>query len=138
MDYSQSHISIPAVEFLYSFSSIYGKLSEPHYARTASLLKTILDGFPEGASSANSSSQDVSKWAIAEAWNDELTHVGAVRPSTTNGIKALTQMHWFIEELAPRHLYDPDMLEGCSSEEIRKSLMKAERRLRKYLDAWGY
>lgn len=97
-----------------------------------------MEGFPEGACDAKSPSHDASEWAIAKSWNDELTNVGAVRPSTTDGIEALAQMHWFIQELAPRHLYDPDMLKGRSAEEIQKAQMKAERRLRKYLDAWGY
>ncbi|KAB8205640.1 hypothetical protein BDV34DRAFT_212979 [Aspergillus parasiticus] len=148
LDYGLSHISIPAAEYLHYFHSISGALAAPYSEETEDLREAILHGFPDVENLPNSkpmrqgwaefgSGRDI-QWGLAKAWNDELVRVGALRPSTIDGADDFSRAHWFIQDLAPWHLFDPAVLEIRTPEQLEEARKEVEATLGKYLDGWGF
>ncbi|KAF9895098.1 hypothetical protein FE257_004727 [Aspergillus nanangensis] len=146
LDYGMSHIAIPAVEYLYSFGGISGMLGAPFDPETDRLRQEILAGFPSAVPESKpmrqgpamfGSGRDI-QWGLAKAWDEELARVGALRPSTISQADALARVHWFIQDLAPWHLFDADVLAIRTTEQLQEARAEAETALGMYLESWGY
>ncbi|PLB55080.1 hypothetical protein P170DRAFT_505704 [Aspergillus steynii IBT 23096] len=146
LDYGLSHIAIPVVEFLYSFTAFSGSLTAPFDKETERLRHAMLHGFPEIPPISNpmrqgpamfGSGRDI-QWGLAKAWEVELERVGALRPRNTEGADLLSQVHWFIQDLAPWHLYDPDILQIRTKEQLLEARENTQETLQRYLETWGY
>ncbi|KAL4888917.1 hypothetical protein BDV59DRAFT_187753 [Aspergillus ambiguus] len=146
IDYGLSQIAVPLVEYLSSFGSISGMLGAPYDPETEELRQAILTGFPGSLPDSKpmrqgpamfGSGRDI-QWGLAKAWDEELKQVDALRPCTIDGAETLAQMHWFIQDIAPWHLFDPDILKIRSLEQIQEARKEAVEGLEKYLKAWGF
>ncbi|KAB8277538.1 hypothetical protein BDV30DRAFT_223665 [Aspergillus minisclerotigenes] len=102
LDYGLSHVPIPATEYLHSFHSISCALTAPYSEETGDLREAPMRQGREEFGSG----RDI-QWGLAKAWNDELGRVGAPRPSTIDGADDFSRVHWFIQDPAPWHLFDP-------------------------------
>ncbi|KAH8428169.1 phosphotransferase family protein [Aspergillus melleus] len=146
LDYGLSHVGIPAMEFLYSFAGFSGSLTAPFDRETERLRHAMLHGFPEIPPISQpmrlgpdmfGSGRNI-QWGLAKAWEVELERVGAIRPRNTEGADLLSQVHWFIQDLAPWHLYDPDILQIRTKEQLFEARQETKKTLGKYLETWGY
>lgn len=146
LDYSLSHIAIPIVEFLYSFAAFSGSLTTPFDKETERLRHAMLHGFPEIPPVSKPIQQGPGmfgsgrniQWGLARAWEVELERVGAIRARNTAGADLLSQVHWFIQDLAPWHLYDPDVLRIRTREQLLEARQHTKKTLERYLETWGY
>ncbi|KAJ1715504.1 hypothetical protein NYO67_2339 [Aspergillus flavus] len=143
-----SHISILVTEYLHSSHSISGALTVPYSEETGDLREAILHGFPNAENLPTSkpmrqgpaefgSDRDI-QWDLAKVWNDELVNVGALRSPTIDGADDFSRVHWFIEDLAPRHLFDAAVVEIWTPEQLEEARKEVEATLGKYLDGWGF
>ncbi|QMW36183.1 hypothetical protein G4B84_011712 [Aspergillus flavus NRRL3357] len=143
-----SHISILVTEYLHSSHSISGALTVPYSEETGDLREAILHGFPDAENLPTSkpmrqgpaefgSDRDI-QWDLAKVWNDELVNVGALRSPTIDGADDFSRVHWFIEDLAPRHLFDAAVVEIWTPEQLEEARKEVEATLGKYLDGWGF
>lgn len=78
------------------------------------------------------------QWGLAKAWEDELNRAQVLRPRTTHGADLLSQLHSFIQNLAPWSLCDDDTIESRTDEQLVEALDHAEETIEKYLGNWGY
>ncbi|KAB8245298.1 hypothetical protein BDV35DRAFT_405905 [Aspergillus flavus] len=143
-----SHISILVTEYLHSSHSISGALTVPYSEETGDLREAILHGFPDAENLPTSkpmrqgpaefgSDRDI-QWDLAKVWNDELVNVGALWSPTIDGADDFSRVHWFIEDLAPRHLFDAAVVEIWTPEQLEEARKEVEATLGKYLDGWGF
>jgi hypothetical protein len=83
------------------------------------------------------SGRDIQR-GLAKAWGEELEKIGALRPILLSGMEALAQIYWFIQDIAPWHLLDPDILKIRPAEKLQEARKEATEGLDKYLKDWGF
>ncbi|KAI9812985.1 MAG: hypothetical protein M1826_002576 [Phylliscum demangeonii] len=139
LDFYFSRVGCIAEEFLQSFGDIGGRLRGPlsRDEFETAMRDALLQGFANPSPPPSASNN--SRWDIAKAWDEELAKRNIQRPSTINGIEALSRLYWLSDQICPFLLSSQVMLMSQWNEErVKKERTEVEERLVNFLEERGF